>query len=188
MPTIQHNVLTAAELHEPKGASTASEGDTYTSDGAGSGSWVHPVAHFGGYISFDAATPAYQHSATTSDTVLNPVFTQTSANEFTAVSTPNARITYTGATTRSMFLMFNCSIKQASGGAKDVELIFYKNGVALDGSRVIRQANTGAWGSVSMHFDVELSTNDYLEVFVKGSAAMTVDFAQAYLGILAPTK
>lgn len=37
-----HSVLTDPNLHEPKGASTASIGTVYTSNGAGSGSWVAP--------------------------------------------------------------------------------------------------------------------------------------------------
>lgn len=38
MPT-EHNVITDPELHEPKGASTATAGEVYVSDGAGSGAW-----------------------------------------------------------------------------------------------------------------------------------------------------
>lgn len=37
---IQHNQLTGADLHEPKGASTAAINTVYVSDGAGSGSWT----------------------------------------------------------------------------------------------------------------------------------------------------
>lgn len=36
-----HSNLTGAELHEPKGASTASSNTVYVSDGAGSGSWTY---------------------------------------------------------------------------------------------------------------------------------------------------
>ena len=42
MPNIEHSSLTAAELHEPKGVATASAGDVYVADGAGSGSWATP--------------------------------------------------------------------------------------------------------------------------------------------------
>jgi len=37
--TIQHKDIPDAERHEPKGASTASEGTVYQSDGGGSGNW-----------------------------------------------------------------------------------------------------------------------------------------------------
>jgi hypothetical protein len=130
LANIQHSSLTGSEIHEPKGADTAADGDVYVSDGAGSGSWEHPVAHFGGYVTFDAVTPAYAHSMTTSDTVLNPTFTETSSKEFTATTSPNARITYTGTDSRDAFLTFNCAIQQSSGGSRDVEFVFYVNGVA----------------------------------------------------------
>jgi hypothetical protein len=37
--TIQHRNIPEAQLHEPKGASTALAGQTYIADGAGSGAW-----------------------------------------------------------------------------------------------------------------------------------------------------
>lgn len=40
MADIQHSVLTDPELHEPKGASTATDGQVYVADGAGSGAWT----------------------------------------------------------------------------------------------------------------------------------------------------
>jgi hypothetical protein len=40
MPTVEHSALTTGELHEPKGADTATSGEIYVADGAGSGSWV----------------------------------------------------------------------------------------------------------------------------------------------------
>jgi len=36
----EHNTLTGASLHEPKGAAAASSGEVYTADGAGSGAWT----------------------------------------------------------------------------------------------------------------------------------------------------
>lgn len=35
-----HNALTGSDLHEPKGASTATSGQVYVADGAGSGTWT----------------------------------------------------------------------------------------------------------------------------------------------------
>lgn len=42
--TVQHKDLTGADLHEPKGVSGASSGTVYTANGAGSGSWIDPLA------------------------------------------------------------------------------------------------------------------------------------------------
>ena len=36
----EHNVITDPEIHEPKGVSTATAGEVYEADGAGSGDWV----------------------------------------------------------------------------------------------------------------------------------------------------
>lgn len=41
MATIQHSVLSGANIHEPKGADTALLGQKYVADGAGSGDWTH---------------------------------------------------------------------------------------------------------------------------------------------------
>jgi len=38
----EHNLLTGASLHEPKGADNAAVGETYVADGVGSGSWDLP--------------------------------------------------------------------------------------------------------------------------------------------------
>lgn len=40
----EHSTLTGAELHEPKGAASATSGQVYVSNGAGSGTWTKPAA------------------------------------------------------------------------------------------------------------------------------------------------
>ena len=42
--TIDHSTLTGTEVHEPKGADTATSGQVYVSDGLGSGSWADPLS------------------------------------------------------------------------------------------------------------------------------------------------
>lgn len=39
MPNVEHSTLTSTELHEPKGADTASANEVYVADGSGSGAW-----------------------------------------------------------------------------------------------------------------------------------------------------
>ena len=41
--TIQHNIITDPDLHEPKGVSSASAGTIYKANGTGSGSWDYPI-------------------------------------------------------------------------------------------------------------------------------------------------
>lgn len=57
MANVSHASLTGAQLHEPKGADTASLGQVYIADGAGSGSWGDVgTASFTGMIA-DFTTP-----------------------------------------------------------------------------------------------------------------------------------
>jgi len=179
----EHVNATDPELHEPKGISTASVNEVYVADGLGSGNWYPIKYHFGGYVPFDSATPAATHSVTTSDTVFNPTFTETHAEGFTILTSPNARIRYDGTPDAHVFLNFQISSQQASGSNKDIEYVIYKNGVAEDSSRIIRTASTSSWDSASIVYDQVLSTNDYLEVFIKGSGACTLDVASCYLTI-----
>lgn len=45
MANVQHSALTGAELHEPKGAATASAGEVYVANGAASGVWTPREYH-----------------------------------------------------------------------------------------------------------------------------------------------
>ena len=49
MANVNHSSLTDPYLHEPKGASSASDGEVYISDGAGSGAWTYLPMGWGFY-------------------------------------------------------------------------------------------------------------------------------------------
>ncbi len=51
MATVNHSNLSDPYLHEPKGASTATAGEIYVADGAGSGSWAGGKRYITGVIS-----------------------------------------------------------------------------------------------------------------------------------------
>lgn len=55
---IQHNVITDPEIHEPKGASTATVDQVYAADGAGSGEWRELPFSFD-YILADVSTASF---------------------------------------------------------------------------------------------------------------------------------
>lgn len=182
MANVNHNTLTDPYLHEPKGISTALQGQIYVADGAGSGDWVENSRIVGGYLTFSTGSP-YAHSATTSDTVLNPSFSLSSNNGFTGLSSPNARIRYDGTESIAAAIDAIFSIQQSSGSSKQVEMVFYKNGSELVGSRMIATADSGAWDVINIKFDTTLSTNDYIEVFISADSAATINFASGYLRI-----
>jgi len=181
--TIEHSTLSTGEIHEPKGAATASSGEVYVANGSGSGTWTPADSHIAGYIAFDASTPAYQHSTTTSDTVLDPTFTVASSKNFSGAITPNARLVYDGTEDVYGSLHFVASVKQASGGDRELEIALFKNGVELNGTRSIMTIGSGKWSSFALNSITSLSTNDYVEVFIKADSAHTTDFAGAKLAI-----
>lgn len=181
MVNVNHSTLTDPYLHEPKGASTATSGSIYIADGVGSGNWSKAHAHINGYIPFDSVTPAYQHSVTTSFTVLNPTFSTTLADGFTGSGTPNARLIYTGVDDITASCTFVCNFKNASGTSHSIEFVFYKNGVLMNGGHIIVTANSGEWKSATLADMTTLSTDDYIEIFVKGDVAFTLDIASASL-------
>jgi hypothetical protein len=118
MANVNHSTLTDPYLHEPKGIATAGTGQVYVANGTGSGTWVENHRFIGAYIPFDAVTPAYSHSATTSATVINPTFTVSESNGFTGTSSPNARLTYTGTEDITSHMVLTLSTRQASGSTK----------------------------------------------------------------------
>jgi hypothetical protein len=180
MANVNHSSLTDPYLHEPKGAASALSGDVYIANGSGSGAWRQAHSHVDAYLAFDAATPAYAHSATTSFTVINPTLTSSTADGFTVSNSPNARLTYTGTQSLSSNIHISISTSQATGTNKDVEWRIYKNGSPLAGSHVIRTISSGSWGSVSLLGNNTLATNDYLEIYSKIDSASTVNYASIF--------
>lgn len=183
MVNVNHSTLTDPYLHEPKGVAAASNGSVYVANGSGSGSWVHAHHYVGGYIPFDAVTPAYQHSVTTTLSPLDPTFTISEISGFTGVSSPNARLQYTETESIVATINFTMSIKNESGSAKQVEFVIYKNGVAIGGAHNIQTVASGEWATCALVGQTTLAQNDYIEIWVKAGTAFTLDVASAYLTI-----
>ena len=188
MANVNHNTLTDPYIHEPKGASTAASGAIYIADGAGSGTWKQLHNYVNGYLAFDATTPAYSHSVTTSFTVLNPTFTLGVVDDWSGLSSPNARLRYNGTVTTTALASFSISFKNNSGTNRDLEMAIYKNGTLLSGAQGISTATTGEWKLLTVTGMSTFVANDYFEVFVKGSASFTLLVASASLTVVgAPT-
>ena len=184
MANVNHSTLTDPYLHEPKGASSAGAGTVYVANGSGSGTWVEKTRFIGAYVGFDAATPAYAHSVTTADTIFNPTFSVAESNGFTGETSPNARLKYTGSENIEAQIVFTIASSNASGTSRNCEFAIFKNGTELGGSRTIRTINSGSWGSISVFGFTTFSTNDYLEIKVKGDASFTMNVASAFMSIM----
>lgn len=187
MANVNHSTLTDPYLHEPKGVASAASGEVYIADGSASGAWTQLQRHVGGHITYSTTSP-YAHSATTSDTPLDPTFTIVDNNGFSGVASPNAGLRYDGAETIHASLTFTASVQQASGGDREVEMVFDINGTKLEGSRVVTTASSGTWVQFTTAFNTTLDTNDIIEVHVKADAIATINFASAYLRIVGASE
>jgi len=93
--TVQHNVITDPDLHEPKGIASATSGKVYISNGSGSGTWEYPPAKPHAEIYISSGTTAHTLAGASAYTILNPSGEWTaSGNEDILTVTPgNGTIT-----------------------------------------------------------------------------------------------
>lgn len=179
---VDHATLTDPELHEPKGASTATSGKVYTADGSGSGAWTKPFKYANVATDYSVGSP-YVYSATTSETVLNPTVNNLSLSQFTVQTSPNFRLRYDGVETLFGKIFLNVSYTHAAGGDRDLEFVAYKSGVVLGRSRVIRTTPNNYYNTITLVSDTTLTTNDYIEFFGRGSASHTVNIVKLYASV-----
>lgn len=182
--TIQHNLITGSDLHEPKGVATAANKTVYVANGSASGAWTAPNAAASVYIAFNSTSPTYTQPNTTSDVILNPTWISGVVSGFTVQTSPNARLRYDGTDTKNVTITLTTSCNQASGSNKDVEFALFKNGTELAGSRSIRTTSTSDWGSITVTGSTTMATNDYIEVKTKASAAATIQYASLSMNVL----
>ena len=182
--TVQHNLITGSDLHEPKGVAAASNKTVYVANGSGSGVWraLNAVAHV--YIPFNSSSPSYTQANTTSDIILDPTWSTAIVSDFTVETTPNARIRYDGTDTKNVNITLAMACNQASGSDKDVEFALFKNGVELAGSRSIRTTTTNDWGNITVVGSTTMDTNDYIEIKSKTSSGATIQYASLSLRVL----
>ena len=182
MANVNHSTLTDPYLHEPKGVAAASNGSVYFADGAGSGDWEHLTHYVGGYVVFNSATPTSQAISTTFS-ALDPTFSLAENSGFTALSSPNARLRYDEPEAMVFDINFASSLRHTGSVDHDIELALYKNGTAVAGAHVIQTSSSSAWQNMSLTGQVELNATDYIEIFTKADASITLELASAYLTI-----
>lgn len=172
---IEHDSIPNADIHEPKGASTATEGTVYISDGAGSGAWRHhPHVHIY-YSNIGTGTTV---TTPTSYTLINPTTTgDATPRDFTQNSA--GRITYTGTTTMDVAISANIVFKHSTGTGQDCYFQIHKNGSPLAGAEWVRTADSGNYGEIAILGHGEMATNDYFEVYCKVSTGDIVVHAMA---------
>ena len=72
MANVQHSALTDPNIHEPKGIASASVGEVYVADGAGSGAWETIAGHSYGDLYISNNSTSFTLAAASALTKLNP--------------------------------------------------------------------------------------------------------------------
>jgi hypothetical protein len=155
-------------LHEPKGAATADANTVYVADGAGSGNWLQAPT---GFLNYVTAGPGTVITAPTFFKVVN-VASLTHGTQRQYTHNNAGRLTYTGATTLSTKL-FATLVLQTAASNVDVAAQIFVNGIpAFPAQFMAEQTVSGSNGitTLPMVGYVDLSTNDYVEVFVQASS------------------
>lgn len=172
--TIQHNLITGSDLHEPKGVSAASNKTVYVANGSGSGAWSTLATDSlalpkGNFYFYNIASPyTLAHSASTAKVAPTTV---ASATGSLVTEATTARLTYTGAATTVVKLDFDVSIKQASGSKCDLELAVHRNGTVIPGSQIAFDAVSGNFYQVAGSCLFNTATNDYFEIYAQNTGA-----------------
>jgi hypothetical protein len=165
MATIEHSALTTGELHEPKGIATANPNSVYVADGAGSGQWRQAPTGFLNYVTSGTGTTI---TTPTAFTLVN-VASLTNGTQRQYTHNGAGRLTYTGATTLSTKINATIVGQTSASDVLVVAQIFVNGIPAFPSQFVAEQTVQGSNGVVTLPMIgyVDLSTNDYVEVFVQ---------------------
>ena len=197
--TISHASISDPNLHEPKGASTAPNNTAYISNGAGSGVWSKiPTQSLAGVASngtanqaavvdgsgafslqwavahgfcyfFNSGTPSVITFPSTYTKVAPTTIAIGGSREITEGT--NARLTYTGLSSRQAFIEAAVTISQGSGADRDIRLAIYKNGVLIPQSESLFTAPATHKHQFTTLCHTPCVTGDFFEAFIRNEGA-----------------
>lgn len=167
--TIQHNIITDPDIHEPKGVAAATSGRVYISNGSGSGAWTYPPgkAHADMYIA--AGATAHTLAGASAYTLLNPSGEWTQGDVSVLTTTPaSGIITLNQAGTYYVDFWINFTTAAIASGS------VYNFKYALDGSvgsrltTVSKPTNGADKLTLASSGLVNATANQTLSMFVGG--------------------
>lgn len=176
--TIQHKDLPEAQLHEPKGVSTALQRQVYRSDGAGSGAWEYVMAD----VTISPALVArsfLDQNPTAVDTPIQVEFGAAQSNPDISVDSSG---TVTFSTAGSYFMSFFGRLgRTTSAGSAYLGIRFLKNGVQQGATAVERLPDGDITSAFAITLLVEAQAADTLEFeLVRDSAGINNGGLQAF--------
>lgn len=165
---VAHASLPNADLHECKGASTATVGKTIIANGT-TATFKYANPHGAVYYSDVGVGTTITYPSVATKIAPTTVASGTNV-EYTEATT--ARLTYTGADTMDTRIIANINFSQSVGANRDILFTLYKNGSAILGSIGMITATSAIKNHYSLVYDVaNVATNDYFEIYVTNTGA-----------------
>jgi len=172
--TIQHNLITGSDLHEPKGTAAAAANKVYVANGSASGAWstltTSTMALPKGKVYFYNIASPYTLSHSASTAKVAPTTIASGLGSLVTEAT-SARLTYTGSLTAVVKLDFDVSLKQAAGADREITFAVHRNGSVIAGSQVYTTAVTSDVTQASGSCFYNAATNDYFEIYAHNTGA-----------------
>ncbi len=194
--TVQHRDIPEAQLHEPKGVSTAQANQTYVADGAtsgswsepepkgvgsalagnlyiadgaGSGSWTDPGGAIFGSAYFATNSTATVISATDTPVIVDPGSWATTVTDTIVFDTNKFIVPEDGIFEISMSGAFSGG---GGGGGNEYRFHFRKNGVTLATAPcATRVTSSSDIGSISMSTYQQFALDDEISIEVRNMDA-----------------
>ena len=168
--TIQHNIITDPDIHEPKGVAAATSGKVYISNGSGSGAWTYPPGKAHAEIYISGGTTTHTLAGASAYSLLNPSGEWTaSGNEDILTVTPaSGIITLNQAGHYLVTFWINFTTTAIASGSA------YNFKYAIDGSvgtrlsSVVKPTNGVDKLTLSSTGTVSVTANQTLSIFVGG--------------------
>lgn len=169
MATVQHSALTDPNIHEPKGITTAQEGQVYVADGSNSGDWMFPAGHAYGELYIAAGATAQTLSSASGTAKLNPTGEwTTNGNANVTLDATNGEITILQAGEYSLNFWISFTTASASAGAK-YNFHYAVNDTASARKVVVAKHSNGADTlTVSASGLATFAANDVVSIYVGG--------------------
>ena len=189
----QHATIPDAQLHQPKGAATAPVNSSIHADGAGGTSWAKIAPPnlsglttnglVGQHIDSDGAgnfTMTYlPHGSVYFNNYAVPYVqayaaayakigaaTTVSGSPVEVTEAITNRLTYTGPTRPHFKVSWAASVETTAGANRDVSIAIYKNGALVGNSEGHFTTVSAIKVMLSGFSDVDLTVNDYLELWI----------------------
>jgi hypothetical protein len=171
MSTVQHSALTDPNIHEPKGITTAQDGQVYVADGANSGNWVFPAGHAYGELYISEGATSQTLPAASGTAKLNPSGEWTAnGNANVTLSATNGTITILQAGEYSLNFWIDFTTAAIASGAK-YNFHYAVNGTASTRKTLAVKISNGA---DTLHASASglatFAENDVVSIYVGGDA------------------